>query len=192
MTNKQIKELMNTLPSVTCVSYDSWSEEEKQLDKELSCRKMINSCLCYETDFLNSEYCKDYIKELGMKRVKELYNEQLEHFNNCILLYNVYEDSEGVTYNNIIEPKEDGYIHCEIVEEPIFNSVIETIETYFSVKLKDEYGRLFSVGLSPNVNNNYEEYYIGREIGIKVEKTNLGIYKAVDVTFFQNEMEAEI
>ncbi len=192
MTNKQIKELMNTLPSVTCVSYDSWSEEEKQLDKELSCRKMINSCLCYETDFLNSEYCKDYIKELGMKRVKELYNEQLEHFNNCILLYNVYEDSEGVTYNSVIEPEDDGYIHCEIAEDPILNSAIETDETYFTVKLKDEYGRLFRVALSPNVNNNYEEYYIGREIGVKVEKTNIGIYKAVDVTFLQNEMEAEI
>lgn len=192
MTSKQIRELKKTLPPITRVSYDSWTEEEKQLYKEISCREMINSCLSYGTDFLNSRYSEDYIKELGKDRVKELYNEQLEHFNNCVLIYDVYEDSEGVTYNSVVEPEDDGYIHCEIVEDPIFNSAIETNETYFSVKLKDEYGNLFSAALSPNVNNSYEEYYIGREIGIKIEKTNLGIYKAVDVTFLQNEMEAEI
>ena len=192
MTSKQIVELKKTLPPITRLNYDSWSEEEKQLDKEISCREMINSCLSYKTDFLNSKYSEDYIKELGKDRVKELYNEQLKHFNNCVLINNVYEDSEGVTYNSVVDPEDDGYIHCEIVEDPIFNSAIETNETYFSVKLKDKYGNLFSVALSPNVNNNCEEYSIGREIGIKVEKTNLGIYKAVDVTFLQNEKEAEI
>ena len=157
MNSKQIRELKKKLPSITRVSYDSWSEKEKQLNKEISCLDMINSCLSYGAEFLNSRYSEDYIKELGKDRVKELYNEQLEHFNNCIFLYNVYEDSDGITYNSVVEPEEDGYIHCEIVEDPVFNSAIETNETYFSVKLKDEYGNLFSVALSSNVNNNYEE-----------------------------------
>ncbi len=192
MNRKQIEELKKTLPLRTHIAYNSWTEEQKQLDKELSCREMIDSCLIYGTDFLNSEYGNDYLEELGESKVLELYNEQLEYFNSCIVIKNTYEDSEGITYNSLLEPEEDGFINCEVVEEPIYNIVNNTNETYFSVKLKDRYGNHFDVALAPQVNNDYKEYYIGRNIGIKVEKTDIGIYKAIEVDFFPKEEEIEI
>lgn len=192
MNRKQIEELKKTLPLRTRVAYNSWTEEQKQLDKELSCREMIDSCLIYGTDFLDSEYSNDYLEELGESRALELYNEQSEHFNNCIVIKNTYEDSEGITYNSLLEPEEDGFINCEVDEEPIYKVVNGTSETYFSVKLKDGYGNRFDVALAPHVSNDYKEYYIGRNIGIKVEKTDIGIYKAIEVNFFQKEKEMEI
>lgn len=193
MTSEQIKKLKKTLPPLTHVKYDLWTEEQKQLDKELSCREMINSCLIYGTDFLNSEYRIDYFKELGNSKVIELYNEQLDNFNGSIVIKNVYEDSEGITYNSLIEPSEDGFIHCEIVDEPRYNSIDYTNETYFSIKVKDSlYGHCFKVALDYNVNNDYSEYYIGRNIGIKTKKTDMGIYKAIKIVFLQKEEELEI
>lgn len=107
MGDKQIKYLKTTLPSLDEASYNLWTNEQKQLDKELSCREMINSCLIYNEEFLNSRYSTKYIEELGKTRVLELYNEQLEHFNRCVVIKNVYEDSEGVTYNSLLEPEEN-------------------------------------------------------------------------------------
>lgn len=185
MNYKEINELKKILPPH--IEYNSWTEEQKQLDKELSCREMINSCLIYEMAFLDSDYSEEYFKELGESKVLELYNEQLEHFDKCILIENVYENSEGVTYNNLIEPNENGFIIGEIVEEPHYKIINDTNETYFSIKLKNEYNNCFEVALSFNVNNDYSEYYIGRNIGIKVEKTNVGIYKIVEVDFLKNE-----
>ena len=71
------------------------------LYKELSCREMINSCLCYGSSFLNSRYKDDYIKELWETRVVELYNEQKADFDKSRVLYWVYTDWEWCTYNSI-------------------------------------------------------------------------------------------
>lgn len=172
MNHKEISELKKMLPPH--IEYNSWTEEQKQLDKELSCREMIDSCLIYETAFLDSNYSEEYFKELGKPKVLELYNEQLEHFNKSILIKNVYEDSEGVTYNNLIEPN-GNWIEGK--------GVVPDVE----VKLSNEYNNCFEVALSSNVNNDYSEYYIGRNIGIKVERTNAGIYKIVEVDFLKNE-----
>lgn len=62
---------------------------------------MINSCLCYGSKFLGTRYSETYIKELGEKRVLELYNEQKTDFDKAIVFHNVYEDSEGCSYNSI-------------------------------------------------------------------------------------------
>ena len=187
MTSKQINEL-----KVTLLKSDSWTEKERKLYSELLCRKMINSCLAYESDFLNSSYSKDYIGELGELRVKELYKEQLEYFNSCILIYGIFEDDEGVTYNTLIEPEEDGYIHCEVIQEPILNKIEETNETYFSIKIKNKEGLSADIGLSSKVDNDYSNYYEGRKIGLKVVKSDIGIYKAVDVKFYEKNNEIEI
>lgn len=60
MTSEQIKKLKKTLPPLTHVKYDLWTVEQKQLDKELSCREMINSCLIYGTTSLKPDDYKKY------------------------------------------------------------------------------------------------------------------------------------
>ena len=102
MTGKEIENLKNKNPRFKDGIPCKLTKEQKQLHKELYCREMINSCLCYGQDFLNSEYKDSYIEELGKERVIELYNEQKEDFSKAKVLYNVHEDSEGCSYNSII------------------------------------------------------------------------------------------
>lgn len=47
MTDKQIEVAKRTLPNWTEIPYKEWTAEQKNLDNELSCREMINSCLIY-------------------------------------------------------------------------------------------------------------------------------------------------
>ncbi len=77
------------------------TKEQEQLHRELDCREMINSCLCYSTDFINSHYKDDYIKDLGEQRVIELYNEQKKDFEKAIVIHDVGQDGEGNSYNSI-------------------------------------------------------------------------------------------
>lgn len=98
MTEKEIKKLRRENPRFN----GGWlTKEQEQLHKELDCRQMINSCLCYWTDFINSRYSDSYIEELWEKKVVELYYEQLKDFEKAEVLYNVYEDWEWCTYNSI-------------------------------------------------------------------------------------------
>jgi hypothetical protein len=99
MTWKQIKALRNGLPPM--YRRNELTKEEKQLHNELDCREMINSCLIYWTDFLNSRYKEMYIEDLWIRRVKQLYNEQKSDFEKAEIKYCVYEDSEWWTYNSI-------------------------------------------------------------------------------------------
>lgn len=101
MTDKEIKKLRKENPRFNNGFSCELTKEQKQLHRELDCREMINSCLCYGTDFLNSRYKDRYIKDLGEQRVIELYNEQKKDFDKAIVLHNVYEDGEGVSYNSI-------------------------------------------------------------------------------------------
>lgn len=190
MNREEIEFLKKTLPPLN--KYDYWTKEQKILAKELSCREMINSCLIYSTNFLTSHYKDNYIESLGKKRVDELFNEQLKYFTTCKVNYNVYEDSEGVTYNSLTEPENDGYIHCEIIGEPIFNQIEDTNETFFSIKVKDRYNNCFDIGLSSDLNNNYSNYYKGRKIGLKMINAFDNLYKATDVKFFDKADEYEI
>ena len=98
MTEKEIKQARKTAPRFTGIAL---TEEQKQLHRELDCRNMINSCLCYWHDFLNSRYVDSYIDEIWKKRVLQLYLEQLEDFEKSEVLYDVYTDSEWCTYNAI-------------------------------------------------------------------------------------------
>lgn len=101
MTRKEIKKLRKENPrfknGMSCES----TKAQKQLHIELDCREMINSCLCYGTDFIDSHYKDKYIKELGEKRVIELYNEQKADFDKAVVIHNVGEDGEGNSYNSI-------------------------------------------------------------------------------------------
>lgn len=86
MTQKQIDQVRKELRKKT---YKDWTEAEKRIDRELYCREMINSCLIYGSanyNFYNKEseqfvcYAIDYVRELGEKRVKELFEEQCADF----------------------------------------------------------------------------------------------------------------
>lgn len=101
MTGKQIEKIRNEIPRFENGIPCKLTPEQKQLHKELDCRDMINSCLCYGSKFLGTRYSETYIKELGEKRVLELYNEQKTDFDKAIVFHNVYEDSEGCSYNSI-------------------------------------------------------------------------------------------
>lgn len=101
MTGKQIEKIRNEIPQFENGIPCKLTPEQKLLHRELDCRDMINSCLIYGTKFLETRYSEKYIKKLGEKRVLELYNEQKADFDKAIVFHNVYEDSEGISYNSI-------------------------------------------------------------------------------------------
>lgn len=90
-------------------------EQELELE-ELSLRSMIMSCLVYGEDiftsvcinacseYYNKPYAEEYIDILGYDRVMEIYNDQKHYFDTkCKVNKGVYTDSEGVTYNSLVE-----------------------------------------------------------------------------------------
>lgn len=91
-----------------------FTEEEKRELKELSCRRTINSNLCYGDSFYEKYYhwvyCKgyqtssqadEYIEVLGEETVARLYEEQRNDFTKATVLKNI-ATSEGVSYNSIV------------------------------------------------------------------------------------------
>lgn len=101
MTQKEIEKIRYKIPRFENGIPCQLTHEQEQLHRELDCREMINSCLCYGENFIKSHYSKPYIKELGEKRVIELYNEQKADFDKATVLYGVGEDGEGNSYNSI-------------------------------------------------------------------------------------------
>lgn len=99
MNSKEIREQQIFL---NC--YKTLNDEQKLKLEELSLRKMIMSCLIYGNDIFHRPYADEYIDILGYDRVMEIYNDQKEYFDTkCRVEKNVYTDSEGVTYNSLIE-----------------------------------------------------------------------------------------
>ena len=110
MTRKEMEAVQSSLPRR--MDWANWTEEQKKLDAELSCREMINSCLCYSgiESFWHVDpwrwgeyksYAARHVAALGMERVKEIVKEQEEDFARAVVLRNVHTDSEGCTYNSI-------------------------------------------------------------------------------------------
>jgi hypothetical protein len=99
MTWKQMKEIEKSLPPR--FKRNELTKEQKKAYDELDCISMINSCLIYWTNFLESHYKNNYIEDLWEKRVIELYNEQKSDFDKSQVNYCVYTDDEGCTYNSI-------------------------------------------------------------------------------------------
>ena len=116
MTRKEIEAMQRSLPPR--LDWANWTEEQKKLDAELSCREMINSCLCYGTISLcygtMSHFWEEktwgdgkpladrYVAKLGVTRVREICKEQEEDFARAVVLRNVYTDSDGLSYNSIV------------------------------------------------------------------------------------------
>lgn len=109
MTQKEIDAAKESLPRELLIH--EWTEDQVRLRNELACREMINSCLVYEGidgfwkecewRYGDKSYAAPYIRSLGEQRVKELVAEQEKDFAVATVCHNVYEDSEGLTYNSI-------------------------------------------------------------------------------------------
>lgn len=84
------------------------TEEE---EAEANFRNMIMSCLTYGDNIFTSismwtgkPYADEYIDILGYEKAMEIYNDQKRYFDECCMVEkDVYTDSEGVTYNRLIE-----------------------------------------------------------------------------------------
>lgn len=111
MTQKEIDRERKKLPGLSRTPWNEWPEDFKKLYNELSCREMINSCLCYGSiaDFWKEDewrwgdksYAAPHVRNLGRERVEQLVAEQESDFAKATVHYGVFEDSEGLTYNSI-------------------------------------------------------------------------------------------
>ena len=110
MTYKQIDAARKALYRVP---WEKWTDEQKTLYEELSCRIMINSFLTYggirsfwyESPFrppYDNSYSAKYVRSLGLKRVQDLVIEQEADYAKAKVIHGTYTDSEGVTYNSVI------------------------------------------------------------------------------------------
>lgn len=120
MTEKQLQKLKDYLR-------EKYKDDLKgrfscREEKEISCREMINSLLCYNyyniTDAKTilmkergryHDYLKKHVDELGEQRVIELIEEQRASI--FAVLFNVGEDNEGVMYNSIVWADEQTRVH---------------------------------------------------------------------------------
>ena len=114
MNSKEIKEIENLM--LKNKEGGNINSSARKLYEEMSLRDMIMSCLTYGEDIFTSvcinacskyyhrPYAEEYIDMLGYDRVMEIYNDQKEYFDTkCRVEKNVYTDSEGLTYNSMIE-----------------------------------------------------------------------------------------
>ena len=114
MNSKEIKEIKNLM--FDNKEWKNINSSARKLYEEMSLREMIMSCLIYGDDIFTSvcinacskyyhrPYAEEYIDMLGYDRVMEIYNDQKEYFDTkCKVARNVYTDSEGLTYNSLIE-----------------------------------------------------------------------------------------
>lgn len=111
MNREEIREQEQSLRRLKTLT----KEQELELE-ELSLRSMIMSCLVYGEDIFTSvcinacseyyhkPYADEYIDILGYDRVMRVYNDQKHYFDTkCKVNKGVYTDSEGVTYNSLVE-----------------------------------------------------------------------------------------
>lgn len=107
MTSIEIQEAKKTLPPLR--NWKNWTKKQKRLDKELSCREMIISCMVYgergfydrEKDTFSGDYAEDYVKSLGEKTVRRLWNEQAETMKKATIHHGAQTDAEGCIYATI-------------------------------------------------------------------------------------------
>ena len=97
-----------------------WSDVIWRIDSELSAMSMLDSCFAYggvdrfyttksccpahahQTYY--EEYLEDFIKLGGTKREFDAaINAQKKYYSRCRVIHNTYIDSEGCSYNSIVE-----------------------------------------------------------------------------------------
>ena len=90
----------------SCLKYATEDERKELL--ELSVREMVNCILCYGNasagvgEYDRNRYFIKADKLLGKEKVNSIIDDQTKYFReHAKVLYGVYEDSEGCTYNSI-------------------------------------------------------------------------------------------
>lgn len=114
MNSKEIKAIEDIM--LHNKEWKNINSSARKLYEEMSLRNMIMSCLTYGNDIFTTKdingvsdyygrpYADEYIDILGYDRVMEIYNDQKEYFDTkCKVKKDIYTDSEGVTYNSLIE-----------------------------------------------------------------------------------------
>lgn len=112
MTDKQMDLVRKQLPARSRVPWKEWTDEQKRIDRELSCISMINSILAYDWYGQDAEqvmryeenaynnYLEEYVDLFGRDRVVEFIQGQINSIKE--IKRNVHTDSEGLSYNSII------------------------------------------------------------------------------------------
>ena len=112
MTDNQMNLIRKQLPLITQVPWSQWTEEQKRIDRELSCINMINSILAYDWSGQDAEwvmqheekayhnYLAGYVEMFGREKVVELIQAQIDSIKE--IKRNVHADSEGCSYNSIV------------------------------------------------------------------------------------------
>lgn len=90
----------------SCLKYAT--EDERKELRELSVREMVNSILCYGNassgvgEYDRNRYFIEADNLLGKEKVNSIIEDQTMYFReHAKVLFGVYEDSEGCTYNSI-------------------------------------------------------------------------------------------
>ena len=68
-------------------------------------------------DFIDDSYLAEYVEKLGKDVVMQALQDAIDHIDK--INYDVFTDSEGCSYNNIIF--KDGYLSKEDMEKIFFN-----------------------------------------------------------------------
>lgn len=103
------------------IAYREWTVEEKCLDSELSALSMLDSCFAYggvdgffkpkgygDNEVYYDTYLKRYLKEGGSKKeFDKMLEIQKKHLERCSVKWCTYTDSEGCSYNSIVDYDEE-------------------------------------------------------------------------------------
>lgn len=93
-----------------CALWQYYTKEMKREDEELSCRRMVVSCVCYGTeyDFYDERtktwgrYGLTWAEKLGDERALEIFRDQRDYMREHATIHcGVHTDFEGCTYNSI-------------------------------------------------------------------------------------------
>ena len=101
--------------------YKTFTKRERCLYEQLSALDMLDSCFAYGgvSDFYVKKsynhdksyyetYLADYLKVGGKKEeFDKMLEVQKKHLARCFVKQNVYTDSEGCSYNSIVDPDEE-------------------------------------------------------------------------------------
>jgi len=76
----------------------------------------------------------------------------------------------------------------KIIEEPTYQVLDETNESYFNLKIQEDEGNIIDIAIGGNVTNDFYQYRIGRRVDIQTEKIAKNINKANIVDFTSKYM----
>ena len=134
LSEKEIAEIRRSLPNL----FKDMTDEQKQIWEELSLRGMVMSCLIYGEDihtstvinavskYYKQPYVNEYYDTLGKDVTEEIIKQQTEYFNKGKVIKDVGTDSDGLSYNSFVEPKDESK---KVTEAEDMTQVKDDIET---------------------------------------------------------------